>query len=70
MLAKLACEKQSTTSEHMNGFSKEANDDFEDDLRADDRHKRRYMNKLNAHPDCRDPDHPGCGKCRDDGDDE
>lgn len=54
----------------MNGFSKEANDDFEDDLLADVRHKRRYLNKLNLHPDCRDPDHPGCDKCRDDGDDE
>lgn len=51
---------------------KEADDDFEDDLRRDVRAGRRYRAKFLAHPDCRDPDHPGCEKCRDDeeGDDE
>lgn len=24
---------------------------------------RRYAARLNAHPDCRDPDHPGCECC-------
>ncbi len=24
---------------------------------------RRYKNALLRHPDCRDPDHPGCEKC-------
>lgn len=27
---------------------------------------RHYENRLNAHPDCRDPDHPGCSSCDED----
>ena len=27
--------------------------------------RRRYQSQLWAHPDCRDPDHPGCDKCED-----
>lgn len=48
------------------GYSKEAEEDYRDDLRADDAHKRRYRNKLTAYPDCRDPAHPGCDKCEED----
>lgn len=27
----------------------------------------RYKSLYNAHPDCRDPDHPGCEDCREEG---
>jgi hypothetical protein len=27
--------------------------------------ERRYQRQLEAHPDCRDPDHPGCEVCKD-----
>lgn len=40
--------------------------DFElDELRAQTRAENRYRNALIAHPDCRDPDHPGCALCAD-----
>lgn len=26
---------------------------------------RRYMKKLNQHPSCFDPEHPGCERCED-----
>jgi hypothetical protein len=25
--------------------------------------ERRYRNEIMRHPDCRDPDHPGCDSC-------
>jgi len=25
-----------------------------------------YKNELANHPNCKDPDHPGCGACQDD----
>lgn len=33
------------------------------DLAAIDRAARIRLRKLMAHPDCRDPDHPGCDRC-------
>ena len=36
-----------------------------DELRAQARHDRRYRADLAQHPDCRDPDHPGCEACED-----
>jgi hypothetical protein len=41
-----------------------------EELKAQDRHERRYRGMLMAHPSCRDPDHPGCDLCEDDEDDE
>lgn len=44
-------------------------DDYEferEELRAQDRFERNYLRRLTAHPDCRDPDHPGCEQCEDD----
>jgi len=35
----------------------------EDVLAADREHRRRYEDRLRAHPDCSDPDHPGCEDC-------
>lgn len=32
-------------------------------LAAEDRAERRYRAKLSAHPNCNDPDHPGCSHC-------
>jgi len=32
--------------------------------------ERWYWQKLNRHPDCRDPDHPGCQICREKDDDD
>ena len=34
-----------------------------DDLRAEEAAERRYQNALRYHPDCGDPDHPGCDNC-------
>ena len=31
-----------------------------------DAHQRRYHNRLTRHPDCRDPEHPGCPCCEPD----
>ncbi len=33
------------------------------DLAAEDRARRAYLARLARHPDCRDPDHPGCELC-------
>lgn len=38
------------------------------DLRAEAQWERRRHNMLMRHPDCRDPDHPGCESCADDDD--
>lgn len=35
------------------------------DLRTDALQARRYMARLNQHPDCNDPSHPGCARCTD-----
>ena len=46
-------------------------DDYDDQIaeaRAETRHARRYQRELSAHPNCCDPDHPGCEDCQ--GDDE
>lgn len=34
-------------------------------LQAEIQAERIYMRSLAAHPDCRDPDHPGCRRCTD-----
>lgn len=39
-----------------------------DDLRHEDRMAKQHQHAINAHPDCRDPDHPGCSQCEE-GDD-
>lgn len=44
-------------------------DDELDDLRAEDRARKRYQMALMYHPDCRDPDHPGCENCTEENDD-
>jgi len=43
-------------------------DEYE--LAMRDEAKRDYMAKLAAHPDCLDPNHPGCKYCENDGDEE
>ena len=45
------------------------NDDELEDLRAEARYARRHHNKLARHPNCQDPDHPGCEACEGDADD-
>lgn len=32
-------------------------------LEMEDRKSQRYYQLLSRHPDCRDPDHPGCAYC-------
>jgi len=39
-------------------------------LAAIDRYSRAQQARLTQHPDCRDPDHPGCAKCNEEKDDE
>lgn len=34
-----------------------------EELRAEDRWRKRRHAELMRHPDCRDPDHPGCDRC-------
>jgi hypothetical protein len=38
-------------------------EDPPDELIAERRAGRRYLAELMMHPDCRDPDHPGCNNC-------
>lgn len=45
-------------------------DDDLDDLRAEDRARKRHMYALMRNPDCRDPDHPGCELCEENEDEE
>lgn len=47
-------------------ITQEDYDDEVNDRRAEARAEQRYERTLARHPDCRDPDHPGCTKCRDD----
>lgn len=56
-----------TYSPHMNEDDCRAE---QDDLRAEQRAKNRYGMELARHPDCRDPDHPGCESCQDQEEDE
>lgn len=42
-----------------------SNDDELDDLLQQARFDRRHQADLARHPDCRDPDHPGCEACED-----
>jgi len=39
-------------------------------LAAQDRAKRQHRRSLERHPDCRDPDHPGCEFCVEDDENE
>lgn len=43
--------------------------DLEDE-RQEALFQRRYQARLSRHPDCRDPDHPGCEGCEPSEDDE
>ena len=45
---------------------------FEDvsDIEMQVEAQTRYKQELIRHPDCRDPDHPGCSKCDEGFDDE
>ncbi len=36
---------------------------FYDELRQQERKESLYQTDLRFHPDCRDPNHPGCRKC-------
>jgi hypothetical protein len=36
-----------------------------DEMRRESRYERMREAELSRHPDCRDPDHPGCWKCED-----
>ena len=46
-------------------------DDLEaEELRSEAIAMRWHRQKLASHPDCRDPDHPGCVKCMDSDDDD
>ncbi len=39
-------------------------EDFEiEAFKMQEMYARRYRSSLWAHPDCRDPDHPGCEAC-------
>jgi hypothetical protein len=38
-------------------------EDTVDELRLEAQAERRYRNRLLRHPDCGDPDHPGCPAC-------
>ena len=49
-----------------NTLDDDSRQDEIDDLRAEQRWQRRQWGRLMNHPDCRDPDHPGCEDCRED----
>lgn len=46
-------------------FAQEEKDYFAALDRMEEQAARRYSRALLAHPDCVDPDHPGCGDCDD-----
>ena len=41
-----------------------------EEMRWEEFHRRQYQLRFNAHPDCRDPDHPPCELCEENDDDE
>lgn len=41
-----------------------------EELRGQRTYERRYNQRFLSHPDCSDPDHPGCENCREDGGEE
>lgn len=45
-------------------MSHELTNDEREEAVQDQTH-RLHLQRLGAHPDCRDPDHPGCGQCDD-----
>ena len=47
----------------------EFDEDEMNDLRAEDRARKKYQRALMLNPDCRDPDHPGCDLCEENEDD-
>lgn len=51
-------------------YHPEPDDDERAELAAQARANKRYLNRLARHPDCRDPDHPGCSSCMDEDEDE
>jgi hypothetical protein len=52
-----------------NNFIYEYDQHEADELRLQDQFERKQRQKYAAHPDCRDPDHPGCDKCSESDDD-
>lgn len=46
-------------------MSYQFDDDEMEEMFMQRRKIRLYKKKLFAHPDCRDPDHPGCEQCDD-----
>lgn len=50
----------------MNIFEDEDIDDNELEQRAISQSERRRQAELARHPNCRDPDHPGCEYCMED----
>lgn len=50
-------------------YDYDAAQDEMEELRAQAQAERRYQRMLTAHPDCRDPDHPGCESCEEAADD-
>ena len=52
-----------------NNFIYEYDQHEADELRLQAQFERLQWQKYVAHPDCRDPDHPGCDKCNESDDD-
>lgn len=55
------------TSSNLNTSFMVADDTEAAELRSEGLAMRQYLSSLAASPDCRDPDHPGCAKCEQDG---
>lgn len=53
--------QQPTNDGDADGYTSE--DVLRDEIRRDDNKKRRYHLALRDHPDCSDPEHPGCVNC-------
>ena len=47
----------------MTYFEDDEHADMIDELRAQERARKMHQARLMYHPDCRDPDHPGCERC-------
>ena len=54
----------------MFNYAYDPDDDDLEELRLDAIAERQHLNRLARHPDCRDPDHPGCQACQDNEDED
>lgn len=48
----------------MDGIPEWEQEMIRDEFAREERARRRRQDRLGRHPDCSDPEHPGCPECR------